>query len=83
MTIKPDIFISFKNLNVDGKQTRDSELAQEIHFFFVAQGLNVFFSNISLQKLSVSAYKKEIDNALDSAKILIAVGTSGENLDSQ
>jgi hypothetical protein len=83
MPVKPDVFISFKNLNKDGTQTRDCELAQEIHDFLVAQGLDVFFSNISLQKLGVSAYKKEIDNALDAAKILIAVGTSGENLDSQ
>jgi len=37
----------------------------------------VFFSNVSLERLGVAAYKKAIDSALDSAKVLIAVGTSG------
>ena len=79
----PQAFISFKNLDPNGKPTRDSQLAQEVHDFLVAQGLRVFFSNVSLEKLGVAAYKKAIDSALDSAKVLIAVGTSGEHLDSQ
>lgn len=79
----PQVFVSFKNLNADGKPTRDSELAKEIHDFLSAQGLRVFFSNVSLEKLGVAAYKRAIDGALDSAKVLIAVGTSGEHLDSQ
>lgn len=79
----PEVFISFKNLDPDGKPTRDSELAKDIYDFLSAQGLRVFFSNVSLEKLGVAAYKKAIDSALDSAKVLIAVGISGENLDSQ
>lgn len=79
----PQVFISFKNLDSNGNPTRDSRLAQEVHDFLVAQGLRVFFSNVSLEKLGIAAYKRAIDGALDSAKVLIAVGTSGENLDSQ
>lgn len=79
----PQVFISFKNLDSDGKPTRDSELANEIHDFFVSQGLRVFFSNISLEKLGTAAYQRAIDTALDSAKVLIAVGTSNDRLDSQ
>lgn len=77
------VFISFKNLDADGKQTRDSQLAQEVHDFLAAQGLRVFFSNVSLERLGIAAYKKAIDDALDAARILIAVGTSGDKLDSQ
>jgi len=79
----PEVFISFKNLGPDGRPTRDSELAKEIYDFLSTQGLRVFFSNVSLETLGVAAYKRAIDSALDSAKVLVAVGTSGENLDSQ
>ncbi|MCC6795287.1 MAG: toll/interleukin-1 receptor domain-containing protein [Candidatus Hydrogenedentes bacterium] len=79
----PQIFISFKNFDTNGRPTRDSQLAREVHDFLAAQGLHVFFSNVSLEKLGIAAYKKAIDGALDSAKVLIAVGTSGEHLDSQ
>jgi hypothetical protein len=82
-TTPPQAFISFKNLDSDGKPTRDSQLAQEVHDFLVNQGVRVFFSNVSLEQLGVAAYKRAIDSALDSAKVLIAIGTSGEHLDSQ
>jgi hypothetical protein len=77
------IFISFKNLDPTGKSTRDSVLALEVYEFLVAQGLKVFFSNVSLENLGFAAFKKAIDEALGQAQILIAVGTSGENLESQ
>lgn len=83
MNESAQVFISFKNLDPEGRQTRDSQLAQEVHDFLAAQGLRVFFSNVSLEKLGIAAYKKAIDDALDAVQILIAVGTSGENLDSQ
>lgn len=38
-------------------------------------------SNVSLESLGISEYKKAIDDALDVAKILVAVGTSRENLE--
>jgi hypothetical protein len=46
-------------------------------------GFRVFFSPVSLEKFGVSAYKAAIDKALDSSRILVAVGTSAENLDAQ
>lgn len=78
-----DVFISFKNLGEDGLPTRDSVLAKEIYDKLSRLGFNVFFSLVTLEKLGVSAYKYAIDKALDSASILVAVGTSRENLDSQ
>lgn len=78
-----DIFISFKNLDEDGLPTRDSIIAQELYEFLSSKNLNVFFSKVSLEYLGVTDYKKMIDDALDSANIVIAVGTSHKNLNSK
>lgn len=83
MNTNYDVFLSFKNLNSDGKFSKDSILAKKIYDFFTSRGLNVFFSNVSLEMLGIAAYQKTIDNVLDAAKILIAVGTSRENLESK
>lgn len=78
-----DVFISFKNLGADGAPTPDSVLAREVCEFLTARGLSVFFSNISLEAMGVAAYQRAIDEALDAATVLVAVGTSRENLESQ
>jgi hypothetical protein len=78
-----DVFISFKNFAEDGTPTRDSVLAQQLYEFLQSRGLKVFFSNTSLESLGIAAFKKAIDDALDSAQILVAVGTSQENLEAQ
>ena len=75
------VFISFKRGKFDGSGlTRDYELAADLHKTLRAQGIEVFFSE---KDLSTSAFRDEIDEALDEAQILIAVGTSKANLDSQ
>ena len=40
----------------------------------------MFLSNVSLERLGISEYKKAIDDALDVAQVLVAVGTSRDNL---
>jgi PKD repeat protein len=83
MTSDYDIFISSKNLGADAIRTEDSHIAEKLHIFLVNKGFRVFFSNISLAKLGVAAYKEAIDSALDRSKILIIVGTSLENIDAK
>ena len=78
-----DVFISFKNLDKSGKPTRDSVLAREVFDGLSGRSFRVFFSPVSLEKLGVSAYKAAIDKALDTSRVLVAVGTSAENLDAQ
>ena len=78
-----DIFISFKNLDESGKPTRDSILAREVYDRLSHQGFKLFFSQISLEEVGESAYQAAIDRALDSSRILIAVGTSAENLNAR
>lgn len=78
-----DVFVSFKELGRDGKPTRDSLLAADIHEYLSSRGLSVFLSTVELQALGVSAFKKAIDEALDKSQALVAVGTTTENLESE
>lgn len=77
-----DVFVSFKNLGPDGNPTEDARLARQVFDCLSQVELSVFFSDISMESLGVSAYQKAIDDALDAAKVLVAVGTSPENLES-
>lgn len=67
----------------NGQRTRDNILAEELYHGLTSRGLRVFFSNISLEQHGVAAYKKAIDDALDRTRVLVAVGTSEPNLNSQ
>jgi hypothetical protein len=78
-----DVFVCFKHLDDHGRATEDAALAREVYDFLVARDFSVFFSNVSLERLGVSDYKRAIDQALDSARVLVAVGTSADNLDSK
>ena|GEM_PF-2945835 len=78
-----DIFISFKNSDANGRTTKDSEIAQKLFDFLTEKGLRVFFSNEVLERLGKAQYTRVIDEALDSTKVLIAVGCSHDNLNSQ
>jgi len=78
-----DIFISCKNLDEHGVQTRDSEIAAEVYKFLTGKGLSVFLSTFTLEQLGASAYTREIDSALESATVLLAIGTSADHLNSE
>ncbi len=73
-----DVFISYKELDGNGERTPDSVIAQEICRALTKEGLRVFFSRISLEgKLGVE-YEPYIFAALNSAKVMIVVGTDYE-----
>ena len=75
-----DVFISYKELEANGERTRDSILAQDIYYQLTEKGWRVFFSRISLEDVPGTQYEPYIFAALNSAKVMVAVGTSGENL---
>ena len=75
-----DVFISYKELDDNGERTRDSILAQEIYYRLTEKGWRVFFSRISLEDVPGTQYEPYIFAALNSAKVMIVVGTSAENL---
>ena len=75
-----DVFISYKELDGNGERTRDSILAQEIYYRLTEKGWRVFFSRISLEDVPGTQYEPYIFAALNSAKVMVVIGTSAENL---
>lgn len=78
-----DVFISYKHGTGGGQTTGDYVIAREVYNFLSSRGLSVFFSQVSLERVGTSEYKQTIDDALQSSRVLVAVGTSAENLASQ
>ena len=73
-----DIFICYKETDENGDRTLDSVLAQDIYDALTEKGYRTFFARISLEdKLGVE-YEPYIFAALNSAKIMLAVGTDYE-----
>jgi len=71
-----DIFICYKETDENGDRTLDSVLAQDVYDALTQKGYRVFFSRISLEgKLGVE-YEPYIFAALNSARIMLAFGTS-------
>ena len=74
-----DIFICYKETGFDGQRTLDSVLAQDIYKALTHEGYRVFFSRITLEdKLGVE-YEPYIFAALNSAKVMLAVGMDFEH----
>ena len=78
-----DVFISFKNSDENGQQTIESATAKRLYDFLKAKGLCVFFSSVELEFSGKAQYTRVIDEALDSSRFLIAVGSSYDNLNSR
>ena len=74
-----DVFISYKELDGDGERTVDSVIAQDIYKELTNEGYRVFFSRISLESKLGVEYEPYIFAALNSAKVMLVVGTSYDN----
>ena len=77
-----DVFISYKETDDNGERTLDSVIAQDIYKALTDEGYRVFFSRISLEDKLGTEYEPYIFAALNSAKVMLAVGTDYENYDS-
>ena len=71
-----DIFVCYKETAEDGQRTIDSVLAQDVYDALTAKGYRVFFSRISLEDKLGTEYEPYIFAALNSAKVMLAFGTS-------
>ena len=71
-----DIFICYKETAEDGQRTIDSVLAQDVYDALTNKGYRVFFSRISLEDKLGMEYEPYIFAALNSAKVMLAFGTS-------
>lgn len=73
-----DVFICYKESDENGERTRDSAIAQDIYYQLTEQGFRVFFARITLEDKVGSQYEPYIFAALNSAKVMIVVGTKPE-----
>ena len=73
-----DIFICYKETDESGNRTPDSVMAQDIYDALTGKGYKVFFSRITLEDKLGLQYEPYIFAALNSAKIMLCVGTKYE-----
>ncbi len=73
-----DVFICYKETDSDGKRTQDSVIANDIYYQLTQEGFKVFYSAITLEGKLGSAYEPIIFAALNSAKVMLVLGTKPE-----
>lgn len=73
-----DVFICYKETNENGERTEDSVLAQDIYDALTNKRLKVFFARITLEDKLGQEYEPYIYAALNTAKVMIVVGTEFE-----
>ena len=78
-----EVFISFKNLDEKGNQTRDSKLAEELYLKLIDAGIEVFFSNREIERRGDPRWGKLIDRALRESKVMVVVGTKLSYIESE
>lgn len=77
-----DVFICYKETADDETRTQDSVLAQDIYYQLTNAGYRVFFSRISLENKLGQQYEPFIFAALNSAKVMLAIGSRKEYFES-
>ena len=74
-----DVFLCYKETGEDGQRTRDSLMAQEVYYELTEQGYRVFFARITLEDKAGAEYEPYIFAALNSAKVMVVIGTKPEH----
>lgn len=73
-----DVFICYKETDNIGRRTPDSVLANDLYHQLTQEGFKVFFARITLEDKLGSAYEPYIFAALNSAKVMVVLGTKPE-----
>ena len=81
--IKTEVFISFKNTDFSGNLTEDRQIAQQLYDELHSRGVPTFFSDATLLSLGQSIYKRAIDEALETTKVMVVIATSRDYLESE
>ena len=74
-----DVFLCYKETGEDGQRTHDSLMAQEVYYELTEQGYRVFFARITLEDKAGAEYEPYIFAALNSAKVMVVIGTKPEH----
>ena len=77
-----DVFICYKESDNYGRRTHDSVEAEKFYTLLTNAGVKVFFSRITLEDKIGEAYEPIIFAALNSAKVMLAIGTKVEYFNS-
>ena len=73
-----DVFICYKETDDNGRRTMDSVLANDLYHQLTQEGFKVFFSRITLEDKLGTEYEPYIFAALNSAKVMVVLGTKPE-----
>ena len=73
-----DVFICYKETDENGQRTRDSVIANDIYHQLTKEGFKTFFAAITLENKLGTAYEPYIFAALNSAKVMLVIGTKPE-----
>lgn len=73
-----DVFICYKETDEFGNRTVDSVLAQDIYDYLTFRGFKVFFARATLEDKLGQEYEPYIFAALNSAKVMLVIGTNSE-----
>ena len=73
-----DVFICYKETDENGERTHDSVDATDLYYELTEMGYKVFFSRITLEDKLGTAYEPYIFAALNSAKIMVVLGSKPE-----
>lgn len=73
-----DVFICYKETDANGRRTPDSVLATDLYHQLTQEGFKVFFARITLEDKLGIAYEPYIFAALNSAKVMVVLGTKPE-----
>lgn len=74
-----DIFICYKESDELGKRTEDSVIAQDLFYALSKQGYRVFFARKTLETMFGVEYEPVIFSALNSAKVMVVLGTKPDH----
>ena len=76
-----DVFICYKETTDSGSRTKDSTIAQDIYYELTKDGYKVFFAKITLEDKLGQQYEPYIFSALNSAKVMLVIGTRKEHFE--
>lgn len=74
-----DVFICYKESDALGSRTEDSVIAQDIYRALEKEGYKVFFARKTLESKIGEEYEPIIYAALNSAKVMLVIGTKVEH----
>lgn len=76
-----DVFISYKEKDPNGERTKASVMAQDLYERLEAENIRTFFSRISLEDKIGNEYEPYIYSALNSAMVMLVIGTKKEEFE--